>query len=262
MSLDGRRSRGVYLLPNLLTTANLFSGFYAIISVMNGQFIRAAVAVLIAVVFDMLDGQIARFTKTSSRFGVEYDSLADLVSFGMAPGLMIYTWALNDYGRLGWIAAFLFVACGALRLARYNVLAGSGDDRYFMGLPIPAAASLIASLVLLDEYIIGLGQEVRPIVILLMIYVLAFLMVSQLRYRTFKEFYHRRKRPFELLVWSVLALIVLALEPQIVLFSFFALYAVSGLVDRPLLALWAKFRKTTPPPHASLSDTGDTRLPR
>jgi CDP-diacylglycerol--serine O-phosphatidyltransferase len=243
MNAEKRRNRGVYLLPNLLTTGNLFSGFYAIISVMNANYHRAAVAILIAVVFDMLDGQMARYTKTSSRFGLEYDSLADLVSFGLAPGLLIYTWALNGYGRLGWIAAFLFVACGALRLARYNVQTG-GDHRYFTGLPIPAAASLIATTVVLDEYILRLGSEVRPIVILVMIYLLAFLMVSQLRYRAFKEL--PRKQPFKLLVWSVLVLIALVSEPQIMLFSFFALYALSGIVERPVRAVLRKFRPAPP----------------
>jgi CDP-diacylglycerol--serine O-phosphatidyltransferase len=238
-----QRRRGVYILPNLLTTGNLFSGFYAIVSVMSANYVRAAVAIFIAVVFDMLDGQIARLTRTTSRFGLEYDSLADLISFGMAPGLLIYMWALNGYGRLGWVAAFLFVACGALRLARYNVQAAGGDGRYFTGLPIPAAAGLIAATVLLDDYILRLGKELRPIIMLLMTYLLAFLMVSRVRYRAFKSIHLPQRRPFELLVGSVLTLIMFVLAPQVMLFAVFALYAFSGLVELPLRLLTRKIRR-------------------
>ena len=247
MSDVARRRRGVYLLPNLLTTANLFSGFYAIVSVMSANYFRAAIAILIAIVFDSLDGLIARYTKSSSRFGLEYDSLADLISFGVAPGLLIYTWALNGYGRLGWVAAFLFVACGALRLARYNVQAAGGDGRYFTGLPIPAAAGLIAATVLLDDYILRLGKEVRPILILVMVLLLAFLMVSELRYRAFRKLHLPGWRPFELLVGAVIVLIILALEPQVVLFAFFATYALWGVLERPLRAVVRGFRKTPLP---------------
>jgi len=243
MSEFVHRRRGVYLLPNLLTTGNLFSGFYAIISVLTANYLLAAMAILAAMVFDMLDGLIARYTRTSSRFGLEYDSLADLVSFGLAPGLLIYTWALSGYGRLGWIAAFLLVACGALRLARYNVQSGTTDGRYFNGLPIPAAAGLIASTVLFDEHILQLGNEVRPIVILAMIYVLAGLMVSRFRYR--KQLRLPHWRPFELLVGSVLLLAILALFPQVTIFAIFATYALSGLVERPLRALLGRWRKPT-----------------
>ncbi|HUJ79186.1 MAG TPA: CDP-diacylglycerol--serine O-phosphatidyltransferase [Nitrospiria bacterium] len=246
MSEPTHRRRGIYLLPNLLTTGNLFSGFYGIVSIMSANYVRAAVAVFVAVVFDILDGQIARYTKTSSRFGLEYDSLADLVSFGIAPGLLIYTWALTGYGRLGWVAAFLFVACGALRLARYNVQAGSGDGRYFMGLPIPAAAGLIAATVLLDDHILRLGKELRPIIILLMTYALAFLMVSRVRYRAFKVVQLPQRRLFELLVGAVLTLIMFTLAPQVMLFAVFVIYALSGLVETPLRLLLA--RKARRPP--------------
>lgn len=246
MNDPSHRRRGIYLLPNLLTTGNLFSGFYGIVSIMSANYVRAAVAVFVAVVFDILDGQIARYTKTSSRFGLEYDSLADLVSFGIAPGLLIYTWALTGYGRLGWVAAFLFVACGALRLARYNVQAGSGDGRYFMGLPIPAAAGLIAATVLLDDHILRLGKELRPIIILLMTYALGFLMVSRVRYRAFKMVQLPQRRLFELLVGAVLTLIMFTLAPQVMLFAVFVVYALSGLVETPLRLLLA--RKARRPP--------------
>ncbi|HEY5594245.1 MAG TPA: CDP-diacylglycerol--serine O-phosphatidyltransferase, partial [Nitrospiria bacterium] len=183
--------RGIYLIPNLLTTGNLFSGYYAIIAVFNANYLYAAMAILLAMAFDVLDGKSARLTKSTSRFGVEYDSLADLVSFGVAPGLLIYSWALSSYGRIGWIAAFLYVVCGALRLARFNVQVGSVESKHFVGLPIPAAAGVIASLVVLDQHILQMGTEIKPLLILGFIYVLAFLMVSSFRYRSFKDFHLR-----------------------------------------------------------------------
>ncbi len=250
-----RQRRGIYLLPNLLTTANLFSGFYAIVSVLSANYLRAAIAILIAIVFDSLDGLIARYTKSSSRFGREYDSLADLISFGVAPGLLIYTWALNGYGRLGWVAAFLFVACGALRLARYNVQEASVDGRYFTGLPIPAAAGLVATIVLLDEHILRLGKEVRPGVILCMVFLLALLMVSPLRYRAFKALRLPGWRPFELLVGSVVGLFIFVLFPQVVAFACFAGYALSGVVGWPLRAVARRLKK---PP--ARSETEELKL--
>ena len=142
---DRRRFRGVYLLPNLITSMSLFAGFYAIVASMDGRFYAAAWAILIALILDGLDGRVARMTKTTSGFGVQYDSLADLVAFGVAPGIMAYLWALKDFKQFGWAAAFLFVVCGALRLARFNVQQGSFDPRYFNGLPIPAAAMMVAA---------------------------------------------------------------------------------------------------------------------
>lgn len=227
-----RTKKGIYIIPNLFTTANMFSGFYAIIAAYNEDYFLAAVAILIATIFDGLDGKVARLTKTTSRFGVEYDSLADLVSFGMAPGLLAHFWALNSYGRIGWIAAFLFVVCGALRLARFNVQVGTVESKYFVGLPIPAAASLMASTILLDLHFIGMDKEIiRPLVILIMTYVLAFLMVSNIRYRSFKDFNLRERKPFRVLVATVLILVVFAAQPYLMLFLFFAVYASSGIVE-------------------------------
>lgn len=240
--------KGIYLLPNLLTTGNLFSGFYAIIAVFNQTYFLAALAILVAMVFDVLDGQTARLTKTTSRFGVEYDSISDVVSFGVAPGLLIYGWALSDYGRIGWIAAFLLVVCGALRLARFNVLAGSVDGRHFIGLPIPAAAGVIASLVVFDHHILQMGSEVKPFLILALIYCLAFLMVSTFKYRSFKDFYLRGRKPFHVLVSAILVLIVLAAEPQVFLFVLFSGYAVSGVLEKPILLLFKKERRNMPIP--------------
>lgn len=233
----GRRRRGVYLLPNLFTTGNLLSGFYAVIAVFNADYVAAAIAILVATVFDSLDGLVARLTKTTSKFGVEYDSLADLVSFGVAPGLLIYSWALTNYGRIGWVAAFLFVACGALRLARFNVQVGTVEGRYFVGLPIPAAAGLIAATVLLDNHILRLGAEMKPLLIVVMTYVLAFLMVSNIRYRSLKGAGMLERRPFQMLVAAVLIVMVVTAAPQVMLFALFALYAASGVVLRPLLAV-------------------------
>ena len=251
------RRKGVYLIPNLLTTGNLFSGFYAIISVLDANYLGAAIAILVATVFDALDGKSARITKTTSRFGIEYDSLADLVSFGVAPGLLIYTWALSAYGRIGWVASFLFVAFGALRLARFNTQVGSVESKHFVGLPIPAAASVIATLVLLDHYILRLGQEVRPILILVITYVLAFLMVSHFRYRSFKDFRLRDRKPFQVLSALVLLLIVTAAFPQVMLFVFFALYAVSGVLERPLRALMQRFIRKGAPSESEPADLDD-----
>ena len=232
--MKNNRRRGVYLIPNLLTTGNLFSGFYAMIAVLDAHYVTAGIAILIAMIFDGLDGRWARLTRTSSRFGVEYDSLSDLVSFGVAPGLLIYTWALSEYGRLGWVAAFLFVVCGALRLARYNVQLNSVESRHFLGLPTPAAAGVIASLVLMDDYILQMGKEVKPLLIVALIYVLAFLMVSTFRYQNFKDLHLWGRKPFRVLVGTVLLFIVLAAEPHIMLFVLFTGYAISGVVERPI----------------------------
>lgn len=177
-------SRGIYVLPNMFTSMNLFFGFYSIIASIDQKFVAASVAILIGVLFDMLDGKIARATRTTSKFGVEYDSLADLITFGAAPGIMMYLWALKPLGRLGWLAAFLFLACGALRLARFNSQTGSVSSDYFVGLPIPAAAGMTAVTVLLFHKL-GIGQY--PVMTLIMLYLLSFLMVSTVKYNSFKN---------------------------------------------------------------------------
>ena len=232
--MKDKRNRGVYLIPNLLTTGNLFSGFYAIIAVLDAHYMTASVAILVAMVFDVLDGRWARMTRTSSRFGLEYDSLADIVSFGVAPGLLVYSWALSEYGRLGWVAAFLIVVCGALRLARYNVEQTASESRAFRGLPTPAAAGLIASLVLMDYRFQLIGKEVKPLLIVSLIYILAFLMVSTFHYSSFKNLQLLRRKPFRTLVSAVLFFIILAAEPNIMLFIVFSVYAISGPVERPV----------------------------
>lgn len=234
---------GVFIIPSLLTTANLFCGFYSIIETLKSDYTTAAVVILIAMLFDSFDGKIARLTNSTSRFGVEYDSLSDIVSFGVAPGLLIYTWALNDYGKIGWLAVFLFVACGAMRLARFNTQASSTEMKYFTGLPIPSAAGLIATTVIFDYHILGMGKEVRPIVILLMTYILAYLMVSTIRYRSFKDIHLGERKPLSSLITVVLILVVIVAEPQIMLFILFSLYASSGPVERFFVPLLRAVRK-------------------
>ena len=235
MKEESNKKIGVFILPSLLTAANLFCGFYAIVSVLNSDYITAAIAILIAMLFDGFDGKIARLTNSTSRFGVEFDSLSDLISFGLAPGLLIYTWALNGYGKIGWLAVFLFVVCGAMRLARFNVQSAVSDSKYFLGLPIPAAAGLIATTVIFDNHILEMGKEVRPIVVLIITYLLAYLMVSTIKYRSFKDVHLGERKPLSALVAAVLLLIIIVAEPQIMLFILFVLYASSGPVEKLLV---------------------------
>jgi CDP-diacylglycerol--serine O-phosphatidyltransferase len=244
--------RGIYILPNLFTTGNLFCGFWAIISVFQEKFFFAAVAILLASAFDILDGKVARLSGATSKFGVQYDSLADLVSFGIAPAVLAFSWALRPYGRFGWLAAFLFVVCGALRLARFNVQSTSGEIKYFKGLPIPAAASMIALTILLYLRLIETGW-VKDIIILIMIWVLAFLMVSNIRYFSLKELDLSKRKPFSLFIFVILSMIVIIMEPTLMLFGFVLLYVFSGPVN--MLLAWRKkkvLRRMEPVPEEDL----------
>jgi CDP-diacylglycerol--serine O-phosphatidyltransferase len=220
--------RGVYILPNLITTAGLFCGFYSVIASMRGDFLVAAVAIMAANVFDALDGRIARVTKSTSQFGVEYDSLSDLVAFGVAPAVLVYCWALVPWGTWGWLAASLYLTCGALRLARFNVQYDNVEKRHFIGLPIPAAAEMIASTVLVYYYFGGQGATYRHLIVLLMVYALAGLMVSNVRYFSFKEIDIHRRQPFWVLVAIIVLLKVFIAEPQLFLFGGFFAYVFSG----------------------------------
>jgi CDP-diacylglycerol---serine O-phosphatidyltransferase len=231
--------KGIYILPNLLTTGNLLCGFWAIISVFQEEYYYAGVAILLATVFDAFDGKVAKLSGTTSKFGVQYDSLADLVSFGVAPALLAFSWALRPYGKFGWLAAFTFVACGAIRLARYNVLASAGDTKYFKGVPIPVAAAMIALTIHLYLRVVETGW-IKDIVILVMIYVLAFLMVSNIRYYSFKELGLAKRKPLSSFVFVVLSLIVIVMEPVIVLSAFVLFYVLSGPVS--MLLAWRKKR--------------------
>lgn len=220
-------TRGIYLLPNLLTTAGLFSGFFAVVSSMNGHFEHAAIAIFVAMIFDGLDGRVARMTNTQSEFGAEYDSMADMVSFGIAPGLVAYNWALSGLGKFGWLAAFVFVAGAALRLARFNTQVGVADKRYFQGLASPAAAAVIASLVWLGtEYQVN-GHDYGFIVGIITI-VTGLLMVSNFRYNSFKEVDWKGKVSFIVVLLIVLVFVVVAASPAELLTAIFVLYACSG----------------------------------
>nr|WP_322785784.1 CDP-diacylglycerol--serine O-phosphatidyltransferase [Thiomicrospira microaerophila] len=221
--------RGIYLLPNLMTTLALFAGFYAVIAGMNGDFIAGAIAIFVAMVFDGLDGRIARMTNSSSAFGAEYDSLADMVSFGLAPALLIYQWMLSDFGKLGWLIAFVFTAGAALRLARFNTQVGVADKRYFQGLPSPAAAAVLAGLVWMVEVNqIETGFEAS--FALFVTLATGLLMVSNVRYSSFKELNLKDKVPFVTLLLIVLVVVVVTLKPSVILFAAAFLYALSGVV--------------------------------
>jgi CDP-diacylglycerol--serine O-phosphatidyltransferase len=223
-------TRGIYLLPNLLTTAGLFSGFYAVVSSMNEQYISAAVAIFVAMIFDGLDGRVARITNTQSDFGAEYDSMADMVSFGIAPGLVAYNWALSGMGKFGWLAAFVFVAAAALRLARFNTQIGVADKRFFQGLASPAAAGVIASIVWVGaEYQIN-AQEYGFIIGIITI-ISGLLMVSNFRYSSFKEVDWKGKVNFLVVLLIVLVFIIVASSPENVLLLIFVLYACSGPIN-------------------------------
>ncbi|RMF85039.1 MAG: CDP-diacylglycerol--serine O-phosphatidyltransferase [Nitrospirae bacterium] len=233
-SHQAERIRGIYLLPNLITTASLFCGFYAIIAAIDGRFAAAANAILLAGVFDGIDGKIARLTHSASAFGIQYDSLADLTSFGLAPGLLVYLWALGQFHRVGWLAAFVYVACAALRLARFNILVEEDDSRYFRGLPTPAAAAVLATTVLFYhevQRLLGHPQVVgRPVWFVAVAYGVAYLMVSNIRYRSFKDIDLRSRYHFKVLLALVLGGIVIVAAHEITLFALAWGYAASGPV--------------------------------
>lgn len=218
----------IYVLPNLLTTANMFFGFFAIIYSINGNFAWAAYAIVTAAVFDLLDGRVARITHSTSKFGAEYDSLSDLVSFGLAPGLLLFLWSLEPFGRIGWLASFFYVACGALRLARFNVQAGSVEKAYFQGLPIPMAAGIVASSVLAFQDLEL--DAARSVILLAMTILLGFVMVSNFRYRSFKDLDLRHRLPFRYLVVAVFLFAAIAIRPETALFVLFLSYATLGAV--------------------------------
>ncbi|MEA3471127.1 MAG: CDP-diacylglycerol--serine O-phosphatidyltransferase [Thermodesulfobacteriota bacterium] len=221
--------KGIYILPNLFTTASLFCGFYSLIASLQGDYSRAAISIIIAFFFDGLDGKIARFTNTTSKFGAEYDSLSDLIAFGLAPAILAYSWALSPFGRYGWLAAFLFVVCGALRLARFNVQIGITESKVFNGLPIPAAAAVIATTVLLFYYLGGEGT-VDHVSVLFGIVTLSLLMVSNIKYYSFKDLNVFSRKPFVTFFLIILIFIVIVLETQIMFFTVAVTYSLSGPV--------------------------------
>jgi CDP-diacylglycerol--serine O-phosphatidyltransferase len=242
--------KGVYILPNLFTSAGLFAGFYAIIATLAEDYHRAAIMILVAQLCDVLDGRIARFTRSTSSFGSQYDSLADMVAFGVAPGILVFEWALRPWGRWGWLAASLYVACGALRLARFNVQIASVEKRHFVGLPIPAAADVIAATVLLYYYFGGDGAANKQIMMLLVIYAVAGLMVSEIRYYSFKEIRFHHRHPFSVLLGLILLIVLTIGAPEVVLFLGTTSYALSGLVGVVVRGLAGRRRHAAGPPQA------------
>jgi CDP-diacylglycerol---serine O-phosphatidyltransferase len=234
------RRRGIYLLPNLLTTAALFAGFYAIVQAMNGRFDKAAIAIFVAMVLDSLDGRVARLTKTESAFGAEYDSLSDMVSFGAAPALVIYEWALRGMGQFGWAAAFLYVAGAALRLARFNTMLEVADKRYFQGLPSPAAAALVAGFVwVIDDFGVD-PEKVRWAALAVTVFA-GLTMVSNFKFYSFKTINLRRSVPFVVVFGFVLFFVLVSYQPPVVLFAGFLVYAISGYAWSAWLA-WKRRR--------------------
>ena len=231
MKSDNKPKRGIYLLPNVLTTFGLFSGFFAIILATKGQFTESAIAIFAAMLWDGLDGRVARLTNTQSDFGAQFDSLADMVSFGVAPAMLVYFWMFSDIGKVGWIGSFVYVAGAALRLARFNTQIGIADKRYFQGLPSPAAAALIAGMVSTKEMIGPVAYDSALICISWIILVGAgILMVSNIRYYSFKEINLKGRASFKILLTAILIIIVIIFKPSAVLFIFFLVYALSGLI--------------------------------
>lgn len=229
------RRKGVYLLPNLFTTGALFSGFYAIVAAMNGMFEQSAIAVFVAMILDGLDGRVARMTNTQSEFGAQYDSLSDCISFGVAPALVSYAWSLSSMGKIGWMVAFVYAACAALRLARFNVQIDTADKRYFTGLPSPAAAAVVAGMVWFGSDHQLEGHSIDIVAALITAFA-AVMMVSNVKYNSFKELDFKGRVPFVAILVVVLVLAVVASYPSGVLLAIFLLYAVSG----PLMALRRK----------------------
>ena len=239
VTVDGRpvRRRGVFLLPNLLTTGALFSGFYAVMAAMNGHFESAAIAIFVAMVFDGLDGRVARLTNTQSAFGVQYDSLSDMVSFGVAPAVVAFSWGLNQLDKVGWAVAFVYVSCAALRLARFNTQVGSVDSRYFIGLASPAAAALVAAMV-------WAGHDTEPglalaVVAALVTSLAGLLMVLNVRYHSFKGLDLRGRVPFVVMLIAVMVIVVVIIDPPKVLLLLGCAYAASG----PVLLVLRKLRR-------------------
>jgi len=238
-----KTKRGIYLLPSIFTTFALFAGFYSIVASINGDYTIAAISIMVAMLWDTLDGRIARLTNTQSTFGAEYDSLSDLVSFGVAPALLVYLWSLSDLGRIGWLAAFIYLTCAALRLARFNTQVGVTDKRYFQGLSSPASAGVIASMIwlkfwnfeYLDFGVVSLSYYIGVSITILC----GLLMVSNVRYFSFKEFDSIEKASFRFLIFTVLGLILLLYKPNVVLFTGFFIYMLSG----PLITILGVYKR-------------------
>ncbi|MFO7728228.1 MAG: CDP-diacylglycerol--serine O-phosphatidyltransferase [Desulfonatronovibrio sp.] len=227
----GPKHKGFYILPNLLTTASLFIGFMGILWAIDGRFNLTALAILAACVFDGLDGKIARLTRSTSDFGIQFDSLADLVSFGVCPAIMIYLWQTQTFDQTGLAVAFLFMACGALRLARFNLQSKNLPKKFFLGLPIPAAACTLAAFVLFSTFLPeAVMQTILPKTTLILSFALSLLMISKVKYASFKEVEMLRLHPFSSTVTAIMIFVLVASEPKFILFLFFISYVFSGLI--------------------------------
>lgn len=237
--------RKVYLVPNFVTTANMFCGFYSMIAATRGEYVTAAWAIVAAGVFDMLDGRIARLAKATSHFGLEYDSLSDLISFGVAPALLLYLWALQPYDRLGWSAAFLFLTCGALRLARFNVNSSSLPKNYFQGLPIPMAAGLVATFIIFNQTMEWPDSpQLKDTFVLVLTFGLASLMVSNVQFPSYKELNWRSRATFGYLLVGVLAMILIAIKPEVTLFLLLGTYIGLSILWNGIRLGMKYFRKS------------------
>lgn len=233
--------KGIYILPNLMTLSSMFLGFYSIIASLESQYELAAWTIMAATIFDVLDGWVARITHTTTRFGIEIDSLSDVISFGVAPAVLVYTWTLSSFGRVGWLGAFFLVACAALRLARFNIQMGSTEKKHFTGLPTPASAMAIATSVLAYDEIIGILEYLGlprlaaavndDYWVLVLTFVLAGLMVSNITYHSLKEANLKERRPFGILVLIVAFLAVVAYHPSLVLFFVSMSYVAAGIIE-------------------------------
>jgi CDP-diacylglycerol--serine O-phosphatidyltransferase len=250
-----RARRGVYLLPSMFTMANMFCGYACIVHAMRGEFATAAPFIGFAIVLDMLDGRVARLTGTTSEFGVEFDSLADVISFGVAPALLAFTWGLQPLGRVGWAAGFLFVAAAAVRLARFNIQAATQDKKYFAGLPSPAAAAVPAATVF--AYPVGLDEPALALFALAVVIVPALLMVSTVRFRSFKTFDLQLRRSYTVLLVVALGLALLAAQPQIFLVVLAYLYLASAFIGM----VWTRLRRRGQPPPAAARQGEADRAP-
>ncbi len=242
-NLDNR----FYPLPCMFTLASLFCGFYSIVTAFNSEFKTAAIAILVAAIFDAVDGRVARMTNSTSKFGAELDSLCDMVSFGVSPAVLAYLWALHPYGRYGWLAAFLYVAMTSLRLARFNSCVSSSNSKNFTGLPCPAAAAMISAAVLFSHFL-GITGEVKHISLLMLVYILSYLMVSTHTYYSFKELPKFKMKRFQVLVGFLLLFILVAAEPQIMLFTLFLIYLASGPAYGLILRLRSKKKQSIDTP--------------
>lgn len=254
-----RMKKGIFILPSLLTLTSIFLSFYSTIASIKGDYVLAGALILGSGFFDGIDGKVARLTKTTTRFGLELDSLADVISFGMAPAILVYTWALEPYGQIGWVSAFVFVSCGALRLARFNVQSGVIDPKRFNGLPIPAAAAMLATTVLFCHRLQLDPVDLR-LLILILVYVISFLMVSGVKFHAFKDLTLVKEKPFSSTVGFVLVLALIAVSPYVVPFLLCAAYTISGPVLTVLIFLRSRKAIPEPGPQTSVLEPGTTVL--